>query len=942
MLEPPGMTVLEVGNLAFGYGADQLFQGVTFSLEAGERAALVAPNGAGKSTLLRLCARELAPDAGTVVVRRDVRLAYARQSHELLPEGTVLDAFLSAFSEVLALRHALTEAQHAAASGTDAALARMATLTDQYHLKGGDELERRVTMIAQHLGFSDADLERPLASLSGGERGRLHLGTALAQEPDLLLLDEPTNHLDLDTIAWLERHLADLSSAMLVVSHDRAFLDNVCPNTMELGRRSFRVYPLKYSDYAVARAEDLARERELVERQQETIAKTEDFIRKNIAGQKTKQAQSRRKMLDKMDTLERPEDVWATAEKVSFRFAPAPRSGDIVLEATGLGASRGGRRLFSGIDLLVRRGERIGVVGPNGAGKTTLLKLLAGVGAPEDQGTVRRGTNLHQGYFDQHLGSLDPARTAVEEIRSVRGDLNADGARQYLARFRFWGDDPLRRVSGFSGGERSRLALAKLLLEPRNLLFLDEPTNHLDIPAAEILEEALAGFEGTAVLVSHDRRFLEGVTTRVILVRDGEVEIYPGGFRDYEDTLARRAAAAERAEKAPASEPRARAAARTSEPPPRPRGEAERLDPTSDRHRDPRRPRCCHGQGRGARPGGQAARVRGREGRGARAGTKEEALEGAGDGDCRRRDGAGAPPRGAQAGSRRQLGQARRSGQAGAGARPARGDRDERVDDPLRRARGCRLRRAARKLWAALAVLALLVASTLAITACSHKKTDDGTTPTTDHALPPLKVDDGTPDLMLTWIDDKGESHVELRPQDVPAAGRALVRVVVSDRDDGTHDLFYVADLNARGDDGAYATRTMRRREWESEIEKRREAYLAKTAPRPATTGTPAEGGHPAMPGQQQGGVAVIIYGASWCGPCHQAADFLKARGVPYVMKDVEETPGAAAEMREKLARVGHRGGSIPVIDVRGQILIGFSASSIEQALAKSSSGTTL
>ena len=539
------MTVLEVANLAFGYGANQLFQGVTFSLELGDRAALVAPNGAGKSTLLRLVGRELPPDAGTVVVRRGVRVAYARQSHEMLPEGTVLDAFLSAFSEVLALRHALTEAQHAAASGTDAALARLSAVTDQYHLKGGDELERRVTMIAQHLGFTDEGLARPMESLSGGERGRLHLGVALAQDPDLLMLDEPTNHLDLDTITWLENHLVGLRSAMLIVSHDRAFLDNITTSTMELGRKSYRVYPLKYSDYVVARAEDLARERELVERQQDLVSKTEEFIRKNIAGQKTKQAQSRRRMLEKLDTLERPEDVWAVAEKVAFRFAPAPRTGDIVLEATGLGAERGGRTLFSGVDLLLRRGERVGIVGPNGSGKSTLLKLLAGQGAAEDEGVVRRGTNLAQGYFDQHLGSLDPTRTAVEEIRGVRGDLNADGARQYLARFRFYGDETLRRVSGFSGGERSRLALAKLLLEPRNLLFLDEPTNHLDIPAAEILEEALASFEGTVLLVSHDRRFLEGVTTRVIHVRDGRVDIYPGGFRDYEETLARRAAAAE-------------------------------------------------------------------------------------------------------------------------------------------------------------------------------------------------------------------------------------------------------------------------------------------------------------------------------------------------------------------------------------------------------------
>jgi ATP-binding cassette subfamily F protein 3 len=540
------MTILEVANLAFGYGADQLFQGVTFSLEAGERAALVAPNGAGKSTLMRLIAKEIVPDSGLVVVKRDIRVAYARQSHELPAVGTVFEAFLSGFAEVLALRHELSEAQHGAASGTEIALSRLMRATDKYHLAGGDELERQVTMIAQHLGFTDADMERSMSSLSGGEQGRLRLGIALAQAPDLFLLDEPTNHLDLDTIAWLEKHLAGLGSAMLVVSHDRAFLDNVCNITMELGRRSFRSYPLKYTDYAVAREEDLARERELVERQENFVAKTEDFIRKNIAGQKTKQAQSRRKMLDKMDTLDRPEDIWASAEKVSFRFVPAPRTGDIVLDARGLGATRGDRQLFADVDLLVRRGERIGIVGPNGSGKSTLLKLLAGVGAPEDLGAVRRGTNLCEGYFDQHLGSLDPTRTAVEEIRRVKGDLNIDAARQYLARFRFYGDETLRRVSGYSGGERSRLALAKLLLEPRNLLFLDEPTNHLDIPAAEILEEALGNFEGTVLLVSHDRRFLEGVTTRIVHVRDGEVDVYPAGFKDYEENLARAAAKAEK------------------------------------------------------------------------------------------------------------------------------------------------------------------------------------------------------------------------------------------------------------------------------------------------------------------------------------------------------------------------------------------------------------
>jgi ATP-binding cassette subfamily F protein 3 len=528
------MTVLQVADLRYGFGGDTLFENVTFSLAAGDRAAIVAPNGAGKSTLLRLLAKELVPDAGSVILKREAKLGYYRQSHEVQAEGDVLSAFLSGFKDVVALRDQLHQAQLDAATGEASALSRLADLQDRYHLARGDELEREVSILAARLGFAGKELERPVASLSGGERGRLNLGLVLASQPDILLLDEPTNHLDLDTIAWLESYLRTVRGAVLIVSHDRAFLDTTTTQTLELGSRGMRVYGLKYSDYAVARESDLERERAVVEKQQAHIAKTEEFIRKNIAGQKTRMAQGRRKLLDRLERIENPEDVWAVAEKVAFRFAPAARSGDIVLDAKGMGARRGGRELFAGVDLLVRRGERIGIVGPNGAGKTTLLKILAARAMAEDEGTVKRGTNLQEGYFDQHLGEVDPSLTAVDEVRRVRGDFTAEAARQYLARFRFFGDDTLRVVGGFSGGERSRLALAKLLLEPKNLLFLDEPTNHLDIPAAEILEEALVGFEGTVLLVSHDRRFLENVTTRIVSVRDGKVEIFPAGFRDYE------------------------------------------------------------------------------------------------------------------------------------------------------------------------------------------------------------------------------------------------------------------------------------------------------------------------------------------------------------------------------------------------------------------------
>jgi ATP-binding cassette subfamily F protein 3 len=415
-------------------------------------------------------------------------------------------------------------------------------------------------------------LDRDVTTLSGGERGRLSLGVVLAGEPEILMLDEPTNHLDLETIRWLEQHLCAWRGAVLVVSHDRAFLDAVCPITMELGRSAFRVYPLPYSRYHEERAEDLERERRQAEEQAAFIEKTEDFIRRNMAGQKTKQAQSRQKMLDKMERVARPEDVWARAERIRFRFAEAPRSGDIVLEAKGLGAQRGSKQLFENIELLVRRGDRIGIVGPNGSGKTTLMKLLAERGAAEDVGHVRRGTNLREGYFDQQLGQLDKTRTGVEEIRSVRGDLNVDGARQYLARFRFYGDDPLRKVGSLSGGESTRLALAKLLLEPRNLLFLDEPTNHLDIPAAEILEEALVGFEGTVILVSHDRRFLENVTTRTLSFTPHGVDLYEGGFKDYVEALERQRAAKERA---PERREPERKSAQPSKPAPKAAPEAQ-------------------------------------------------------------------------------------------------------------------------------------------------------------------------------------------------------------------------------------------------------------------------------------------------------------------------------------------------------------------------------
>ncbi len=527
------MTVLQVDHVTFGYGADVLFDDVSFSLALGERLALVAPNGQGKSTLLKLIAGELQTDEGRVLVPKSVRVAYLHQSHEPDAHGTVMDVLLERFVEARAARAELAAAEEAVASGRPEDLERLAHAQEQHHAVGADDIEREGVTIAHRVGFRDGDLDRDVASLSGGERGRLQLASVLASRPDLLLLDEPTNHLDLETVAWLESHLRTIRAAIIVVSHDRAFLDAVCPKTAELGLFKFRLYHCPYGKYVVERAVDLERERTAVLAQRDEIAKTEDFIRRNIAGQKTNQAKSRRKMLEKIIRLENPEDVWADARKLGLRFAPARRTGDSVYETKGLSASRGGRQLFAGVDLLVRRLDRIAIVGPNGAGKSTMLKMFAGQRMDEDRGEIRVGSNCDVGYFDQHLESLELRRSCIEEIRSIRGDMVVDAARQYLSRFRFWGDDPFRAVGSLSGGERTRLALAKLLLVPRNVLLLDEPTNHLDIPACEILEEALVHFEGTLIVVSHDRYFLDRVATRVLELSKGETAIFNEGYRDY-------------------------------------------------------------------------------------------------------------------------------------------------------------------------------------------------------------------------------------------------------------------------------------------------------------------------------------------------------------------------------------------------------------------------
>ena len=537
--------LVQVADVDFSYPGTEIFRGVSWQVNAGDRVGLVGPNGAGKSTLLRLVAGLLPPDRGQVVRSKGTTVAYLHQSQEFHGAGTLWDTLLAPFAEVLAMRDELARLEHDLHEG---AIERYGHLQELYTRRGGYTIEADVHKMAADLGFSEDDLARSVGTLSGGERGRVELAKVLLAQPDLLLLDEPTNHLDVHAVEHLEERLAEWPRAFVVVSHDRYFLRAVCTEIVDVEQASLVRYPGGYDKYLDERAARLERLSAAYTRQRDQIAKTEDFIRKNIAGQKTKQAKSRRKMLDKVERLDRPRDDWEEASGMKLRFATGDhRGGKEALRTMGADLGYpGAEPLVRDLDLVIYRGERVGIVGPNGSGKSTLMKALLGKLEPR-KGIVERGHEIRVGYFDQKLGGLDESRSLVEEIRSVRGDWNEDVVRNYLGRFRFSGDDAFRAVKGLSGGERNRLALAKLMLEPRNLLALDEPTNHLDIPSCEILEDALSDYDGTLLIVSHDRFFLDRIVNRLLIVEGGRVDQQLGNYSAWK--------AREHAAKAPAHTP---------------------------------------------------------------------------------------------------------------------------------------------------------------------------------------------------------------------------------------------------------------------------------------------------------------------------------------------------------------------------------------------------
>ncbi len=537
------MSLAQFADAHFGYPGTEILTGASLLIRPGDRLALLGPNGTGKSTVLKLLAGDLQLDAGDVRVLGRQTVAYLRQSHQLGGEGTVLDALLEPFADVQALHDELSHLETNLADADEATLKRYGDLQERYRLQGGYDLETRVRELTADVGLAQADLKRSVSTLSGGERGRLELAKVLVRQPDLLLLDEPTNHLDLAAIERLEARLNDYPGAFVLVSHDRAFIQRTCRAVVELENGEFVSYAYGYDKYVVERDARLERARVEYERQKEHVEKTEDFIRRNLAGQKTKQAQSRRRMLEKLDRLERPEDNWQLAGKISLSFQTGgDLGGKEIVRAPHISVGYPGKPILKDVTVNVFRGDRLGIVGPNGCGKSTLLKTIVGELAPLE-GIVERGAGVRLGYFDQKLDSLSEERTAIEEIQTVRGDLSPEVVRTYLAKFRFFGDDPFRTVRGFSGGERSRLALAKMLLFPRNVLALDEPTNHLDIPARETLEHALDNYEGTLIVISHDRFFLDRVCKRLLVFDNGGLQAHLGNYSDWRRYREQQAAA---------------------------------------------------------------------------------------------------------------------------------------------------------------------------------------------------------------------------------------------------------------------------------------------------------------------------------------------------------------------------------------------------------------
>jgi len=530
------MPLLTTERLGKSFGAVDLFTNISLSLPEKARIGLVGPNGVGKTTLMRIIVGEEDASSGSVFRARGLRLGYLPQESNLNGEHTLWQECLKPFQELLERQNELHRLEEAMSQpgASDDLLESYGQKQHEFENAGGYTYETQIRQTLTGLGFSDADAKRPINQLSGGQRTRALLARLLLSQPDLLLLDEPTNHLDIAAVEWLENTLKEFPGAVLVISHDRFFLDQVATTIWEMDN-GFETYHGNYSAYQHQREERRIRLLKEVESQQEFIQKEMEYIRRNMAGQNTRQAQGRLKRLERFmedKKLDRP----MTNDSLRLSLRPSARSGDLVLRTTGLsvGYEDEGRPLFIVPALTLLRGECAAVIGPNGAGKTTLLKTLLGQ-IPALEGEAILGSNLKIGYFAQAHEGLNPKNTLIEEINRNSPKMLPGEVRDYLAKFLFTGDDVFKEVSSLSGGERGRLALACLALSGANLLLLDEPTNHLDLASQDALQDVLQDFDGTILLVSHDRYLIDALATQVwdVMPEERTMQVFPGSYSEY-------------------------------------------------------------------------------------------------------------------------------------------------------------------------------------------------------------------------------------------------------------------------------------------------------------------------------------------------------------------------------------------------------------------------
>lgn len=539
------MGSIKVSGLCKAFGIDELFNDVSFEIKRGERVGFVGANGAGKSTLMKCLLGKVEYDKGVVAIDPADIIGYVEQQAEMDSEATLYEELKSAFADVLALAVA-KEAMEAEIKHdhSEEKLAAYGRLVERFEHAGGYDFESRIRRTAFGLGFAEEDMEKKVALFSGGQKTRVCLAKALLREPDFLFLDEPTNHLDIGMIEWLEGFLQGYSGGVLIISHDRFFLDKVTNRIFEIENKAVTAYEGNYSYYMKVREQRRAAQLSAYEKQQEHIRKTEEYIRKYKAGIKSKQARGRQSQLNRLERIVKP------AETAAFNYFAFNEPGECAqrvaeLEDVAYHFPDTHKKLFEHVDVLIRKGDGVAIVGPNGAGKTTFLRLLVGE-LEASEGRIKIGSRVKIGYFSQQHEGLHMERTLLEEMEYEYG-LSEEQSRRYLGAFLFHGDEVFRLIGALSGGEQSRLAFLKLMLTGANFLVLDEPTNHLDIPAKEAVEEALATFPGTYITVSHDRYFLDKVANCVLEIADGSLTEYDGNYSYYREKKAEEAREAEEA-----------------------------------------------------------------------------------------------------------------------------------------------------------------------------------------------------------------------------------------------------------------------------------------------------------------------------------------------------------------------------------------------------------